>query len=389
MRIGFVSPYYSPAMIGGIEWYLYNVCRRLARRGHEIHVFCTNKDAAGLTLAREESTDGISIHRSATHLDISYRAKIWPSFASHAIRSGLDVLHVFDYAQFHVLMSLLVKPKLGCPMVSTIYDLQSQIPRSRWKSAPIMVFDGAFARKVLQLIDIILVRTPLHREFLSQRGIEPHIIKVAPPGLEESDFRRCASSEAQEAREKFGLGSDRIVLYVGRIHPIKGVDVIIRATPRILESSSDAKVAIAGRAHARSYQLYLDRLAKELGVEDKVHFLGHVSHSDKDRLISTCELLMLPSSFEGFGQSLAQAMAKRKPVVASRVGGIPWLVQDGVNGTLVEYGDINGLSDAVSHLLQDRNLALSLGRRGRARVTSLAYENLVEDLENIYEEASS
>ena len=122
-----------------------------------------------------------------------------------------------------------------------------------------------------------------------------------------------------------------------------------------------------------------------LGLKDSVLFTGF--QMDVSEIIATFDVAVLPSFFEGMGRVLLEAMAMEKPVVASRVGGIPDLVEHGVNGLLVSPGDVLELSNAIEKIVRDKKLALEMSKKGRKRITEqFSADAMVQSIEKVYNE---
>jgi glycosyltransferase involved in cell wall biosynthesis len=383
MKIGFLSPFYRPAMIGGIEWYLLHVTRLLAGHGHEVMIYTTDSDGNGAKLPREEEMEGVAVRRFPTALDLTYRLKVWPGILTALRRADCDVLHVFDYAQFHNLAVQLARRPGGWASVVTVYDIHSEIPRSPARGMPMSFYDRYLAKAALQGYDRVLIRTPYQTGFLRTLGIRDEAILVTPPGLDPGNFRDPPGEEVRETRDRYGREAESMVLYVGRLHRIKGIDVLIRATARVLSEGHRIRTVIVGTS-SDGYGQVLRRLARELGIEENVAFTGYVDEREKWLLQSACDIAVLPSSFEGFGQSLIQAMARGKPVIATTRGAMPWVLEDGEAGSLVEYGDDEALARSIIAILTDDHLRQRLSRRGLKRASGFSYPKLVEQLEAIY-----
>ncbi len=125
------------------------------------------------------------------------------------------------------------------------------------------------------------------------------------------------------------------------------------------------------------------RRVERLGLKDSVLFTGF--QSDVSEIIATFDVAVLPSHFEGMGRVLLEAMAMEKPVVASRVGGIPDLVQHGINGLLVTPGDVEGLAEALMKALNDKGLAEKMGKAGRKMISEkFSADHMVRSIEKLY-----
>jgi colanic acid/amylovoran biosynthesis glycosyltransferase len=154
---------------------------------------------------------------------------------------------------------------------------------------------------------------------------------------------------------------------VGRLVPEKGQPLLIEAVAAIARSGADVRVTFAGDGPERPA---LEQLATELRVADRIEFLGAVPHTDVDELLRRTDIFCLPSFAEGVPIVLMEAMAMELPVVASRVMGIPELIEDRVSGRLVAPGSLSNLVDALSDLVSDPDQRRQLGRAGRTQVAS-------------------
>jgi glycosyltransferase involved in cell wall biosynthesis len=196
------------------------------------------------------------------------------------------------------------------------------------------------------------------------------------------DLARFAAPPDRELRRTL-TGNDRtpLVLTAARLHEQKGLDVLIKAVPGV----PDACFAIAGDGPKRRQ---LEKLAADLGVEDRVRFLG--SRSDIPALLGASDLFVLPSRYEGFPLALLEAMAAEVPVVATRIDGIDELVVDGQNGDLVEAGDSAALGSAITNLLADPDRRKALATRGHELVLQrYGAEAMTARVTHVYDELLS
>jgi glycosyltransferase involved in cell wall biosynthesis len=155
---------------------------------------------------------------------------------------------------------------------------------------------------------------------------------------------------------------------------------LIQAFTEIKKEIKGARLVIVGEGPLEGR---LHDLADKLGLTESVLFTGF--QMDVSGIIASFDIAVLPSFFEGMGRVLLEAMAMEKPVVASRVGGIPDLVKDGVNGFLINPGDVKGLAEALKKLLNDKGLANIMGKDGRKRVTDrFSADVMVRSINKIY-----
>lgn len=205
-------------------------------------------------------------------------------------------------------------------------------------------------------------------------------------GIELERFRPRTTDEQKKIRERWRIRPDEAVIgIVSKLWEGKGHATLIEAFEQIKKEKTEARLVIVGEGYLRER---LVGLISRLGLEDSVVFTGF--QMDVSEIIATFDVAVLPSLFEGMGRVLLEAMAMEKPVVASRVGGIPDLVDHGVNGLLVRPGEIGELKDAILNILNNRTLAVRMAGEGKKRVTEqFSAELMVRSIERVYRELLS
>lgn len=224
-------------------------------------------------------------------------------------------------------------------------------------------------------------------------GISQDKITVIPDGVDANRFNPEVSG--RKIRGLWGVNSEPLVVFVGRLARNKGLDVLIEAFGKVLVESSEAKLVIVGEEAKTEFkkETILERLqaiVRKLDLQDSVKFAGRVSEEDLPEVYASADLVVLPSFMEGFGMVLLEAMATSKPCVSTTVGGVPEVVVDGETGTLVRPGDSQALYRAISEILKDRSLSRRLGEAGRARVEErFAWDAVARKTVSLYAELLS
>ena len=182
------------------------------------------------------------------------------------------------------------------------------------------------------------------------------------------------------------------ILFVGGLEARKGLEHLFLAVENLLPKHPDTRLTVLGRSGMTSTQEFDERrlfsiLAKRLGIGRNVRFLEQVSDEQLPTLYALCDVFVLPSRMEGWGLALMEAMAMMKPVVATRVGGIPELVEDGKTGYLVDLGDVLGLSEAITKLIENPSLRKKMGRQGRLSAKKYTWDNAAKKTLQLYERA--
>lgn len=172
------------------------------------------------------------------------------------------------------------------------------------------------------------------------------------------------------------------VLFLGRLDARKSPDVLLRASSDMLKRHPDAKLLFGGDGYPERYEA----LARELGIVERCEFLGWITGEDKERLFERAGVYCLPSKNEGMPMSVLEAMAHGVPTIATPVGGVPQVIEDGVNGYLMPVDDEGRLSELLCALMDSQDLRARIGAAGRATVSNhFNIERNVEELVRLYE----
>jgi len=244
------------------------------------------------------------------------------------------------------------------PLVLTVHtSLRHTLAVGDLRSAILKTLGGPIERWGERSAEAVVVITPRLYRLLLSDGVEEDRLHLIPPGVNPSLF-------VGPFEDPFsGVGKPR-VLFVGRLTPQKGVGTLVAAVGLLKDPS--ARVLLVGDGPERPA---LERQAERIGVGDRLHFVGFLAHERLPAMFSHADLLVLPSLYEELGTVLLEAMQAGLPIVASKTGGVPDVIEDGVNGLLVPPADPGALARAIDRLLADSGLArrLSEGAQGRGK----------------------
>lgn len=206
-----------------------------------------------------------------------------------------------------------------------------------------------------------------------------HKVAVVLNGIDTDRFR--AQGHAEALRESFGIPAGApVVGTVGRLNEVKCQDLLIRSFRRVLDRVPDAHLLLVGDGPMRPS---LHALVEELRLGDRVHFAGY--QAAPDRYMQVMDVFALPSRAEGLPLAILEAWAAGLPVVATRVGGVPGLVEDGRTGLLINPGDGEALTAAIGRLIDDTELARRVGGAGRERaITDFDTRRMAGDYQRHY-----
>ena len=228
-----------------------------------------------------------------------------------------------------------------------------------------------FAARFTERI-VVLTDTEAGQHLAAGVGRREQFIRI-PSGVDLDDVRSGAR-EAPRVRQELGVSANTpVVGAVARLVPVKGLRHLIAAMPELLRHSPEAHLVLAGDGESRAD---LQRLAQDLQVTGRVHFLGF--RRDASAITGALNVFVLPSLNEGQGRVLVTAMGLGVPVVASGVGGIPEVIQDGRQGLLVPPADPQSLACAIAAILNDRGRAAAMGEAGRQRAEMFSAEVMLE-----------
>jgi glycosyltransferase involved in cell wall biosynthesis len=182
-------------------------------------------------------------------------------------------------------------------------------------------------------------------------------------------------------KEQLGLPCHApVVGMIANLHPIKGYPDFLSAARSVINEICNTHFLIVGNGELRAR---LERAATDLGIKDNIHFLGE--RSDIPEILSIIDISVLSSLSEGFSNTILESMAMEKPVIATKVGGNPEAIVHGVNGFLVKPGASKDLGDAILKLLNEKDLAHSMGRYGRETVEKrFSQEKMIEKILGLY-----
>jgi phosphatidylinositol alpha-1,6-mannosyltransferase len=239
---------------------------------------------------------------------------------------------------------------------------------------------------VFRRADAVLANSDFTRDTLvGLLDVDPGRIAVVYPTVDEERFRPGLTGE--DLRAAIAITPEqRLILSVGRLQRRKGFDSVIRALPLLRDRHLDAHYALIGIGEDWDY---LQRLAAEHGVSERVHLLGHVSYEDLPRWYAACDLFAMPNreidgDTEGFGLVFLEAASAGKPAIAGIAGGTGSAVVDGVTGLRVDGEQPDAIAQALARLLSDPDECRRLGAQGRKRVLeNFTHERRVDQLRQL------
>ena len=238
--------------------------------------------------------------------------------------------------------------------------------------------------EIVRTVGRIVVGSEHERDLLADLyGADPERVAIVPLGVDLDHFRPMPQAEARAA---LGLGEQKIILFVGRVEPLKGLDILIKAVAQMSEESNFVLLIVGADASTNGELAYLQRLAADLGVASRVRFVGAVDHEQMPLYYSAADVCAVPSYYESFGLVAVEAMACGLPVVAARVGGLVSTVRHGETGYLIPWQSPEPYAERLELLLADEDLRRRLGRQARAAAEQYRWSHIAQGIARLYED---
>lgn len=341
-----------PNKLGSIEEFNVFIARELQRRGHKCFFGFTDEPAPHV---REllESAGGVVVeslytYRGGERLSVIERMLELKRFISSY---SVDLVHINFYSLTNLYLLGVYLSKVA--IVFTEHTSGGEPVRNPARSFISWMLHIPLKRRISKYVGITdFVRD---RMSISHHVYPPHSVTI----YNAINLERFKPSDMAAARHQAGLpGDGRIVVAVSALIPEKGLQYLLEAVAvlAVEKKFNNIKAVIVGEGYFRTN---LEKLSQNLGIQEQVLFLG--KRYDVDLIVAASDVVAVPSVWqEGFGLIIAEAMAVGRPVIASRIGGIPELIDDGVTGLLVEPGNVLELSYGISRLLLDSTFAKQL-----------------------------
>ena len=282
------------------------------------------------------------------------------------------------------LMEIMARERPRAVQIAVIDDGHLGVWLKRWLHLPFLVYaHGNDILRVLQDVwprqrtdlqaaDRVVANSRFTAGLVAQAGVDPRRIHVIHPGCDAEHFRPRPADPVLRQRLLGSLAGGRVVLTVGNLVERKGHDMVIQALPEVIRRIPDATYLVTGDG---PYRDSLDRLARAVGVRDRVVFAGRIDAADLPAVYALSDVFVMPSrvrpaecDVEGFGLVFLEANACSRPVIGGRTGGIPEAIVDGDTGFLVDPESPADIAERLLAVLTNPDRAAEMGRRGRDRV---------------------
>jgi D-inositol-3-phosphate glycosyltransferase len=388
-RVAMISMHTSPLATpgvgdaGGLNVYVAELARRLGERGLKVDVF-TRRD-------NPEVPEIVDVHEHTRVIHLKAGpAEYVPKEALHALTGefcaelevrldGHDLIHSHYWLSGEVGLEL--KCRLGLPLVHTMHTM-ARVKNSNLGAGqaaePHVRVRGEAA--IVHGADVLTANTSDEAaELRSNYGARNSQIKIVPPGVDLHTFHPC---NQPKSRAHFGVAQEvQVILFVGRIQPLKAPDVLIKAVAELVRRDPDRPdhlqlIIIGGPSGSDAeWSKTLGPLAVDHGISEMVDFRPHSERSELFRWYCVSDVVAVPSYNESFGLVALEAQACGRPVVATDVGGLRQTVLDRYSGLLVKGHDQGEWADALATILDDHDERIRMGANAAAHAATFSWDN--------------
>jgi D-inositol-3-phosphate glycosyltransferase len=381
---------------GGMNVYVRELSRELGRQGKQIDIFTRAQDPT-IAPVRHLAPNVRVIHiptGPVAPMDKNVIVDYLDEFVANveAFRRAEEIQ--YDLVHAHYWLSGLAGRQLadqwGVPLLAmfhTLGKLKNQVAKSEAErdTDRRIVLEG----DVMQWADMLVAATPVERAQMTWLyGAPRERITVIPCGV---DGRLFYPRNQHDAHERLDLPCGRLLLFVGRIERLKGLDTLLEAAAQLVAEGGhdDLRVLIVGgdieSNRADNPELRrVQALTRTLGIADRVDFLGSQPQAELPYFYAAADVTVMPSHYESFGMVALESMACGTPVIASRVGGLASLVRDGETGYLVPAEEPAELADRIRTLLADDDLCLRLGAQAADHARQYRWPRITAQVIDLY-----
>jgi len=364
--------YTDTPIFGGAERQMLLLARNLNKEKYQPSLLCSNYESLQ-PMVDAWKASGFDVHQ----LNVMHKHDPRHYFQ---IRSLLkikrpDLLHIHLWNPGSCRYAFLAAPN-DLPIVTTEHD---PFPLSGMKK----MLKMKYLKKTAETITV----SDANKELMASLYPEfENDITTVHNGIDLQNFEKTIVHLTSQEKNKIrthifdAKPSDRIILSIATLHPRKGLNYLLEAMPTVLEKFPDAKLAIVGEGPQKKE---LEKIISRLKIDHRVLLLGY--QEDIPKLLKCSEIFVLPSIKEAFGLVLLEALAAQTPIIATKVGGIPEIVQHMKTALLVEPGNSQELTDALSELLRNSALSQKIAFVGYHHVKEFSAQAMAEKTERVYD----
>ena len=371
---------------GGMNVYVLQLARELGRLGNQVDVYTRFHDPDDPQIVElGEGARVVHVKAGPYHKTKESLYEYIPEFIGNLCSLQRSQAIAYDLIHSHYWLSgrigMFLSRRWGVPHVATFHTLaKTKLMARPGERESELRF--AVEERVINDADGFVVSTEEEKKDIVRFYRTPsHKLQVIPAGVDLELFRPVGMAQA---RRMLGLSEKKVILYVGRIEPIKGLDILVSALA-LLEDMGDTRLLVVGGRPGQDEELdRLKSLAARLGISDMVTFTGAVPQAELPTYYSAADVFVLPSYSESFGLVALEAMACGIPVVASRVGGPSTFVKDGETGYLIPWRCPEPFAQRLDMLLSNPGLRDKMGEAARAKALEMSWTGVAHSMLDYY-----
>ncbi len=388
MKVLEVAPYFAPAWAyGGVPRSVYELSMGLSRRNHQVTVLTTDALSARERMPHTYVKNDLEIHyqRNLSNYLVWRHRLLSPIGISAFLRKRIhefDIIHIHGFRMYQSVVVHRQALKSGIPYLVSAHG---ELPRIVRKIREKGVFDKLFGERVLRDASRVTALSKAEKVVYESMGVPSSRISVVYNAIDATSFQNLPPRG--QLRQELGLGSRKVVTYIGRLNARKGLDVLLRSFLILERRRRDLALLLVGEDDG--YRRTLERLIAEHAPEAPVIFAGLITLPKKLNVLVDSDVVVYPSQHEFFGLVPFEALLCGRPIVVTGDSGCGEIVGDAKAGRIVVYGDESGLADAIDRTLEGGKETMEMTNRGRRYVLrNMSSAEIARQVESLYIDAS-
>ena len=389
MKIALVCPASLPAtQFGGILFLIVDIARELSKKNHNISIYTTDLDFANnaktfsKNLPRNEKIDGFFIKR--THVWFAFKLFFFnPSMFFQMKKDDFDIIHTIGIRSFQSFIAALIARKKNIPLVISDQGgltTHPEITMGKLINKCIYKLQSPFIRFIVKQATKIVVANEYEKNIFLEFTNKDKI-SIIKNGINLEDFKK----PRVDFRSKYSI-SEEFILFVGRFHTVKGVDILIKSINEIKKflKSKNMKCVIMGVDFGYEQEMF--NLIKKFNLENQIIVIKKPLREDVISAYEQSQMLVLPSRWELSPLTPLEGFAFKKPVISTDCHGIPHTIHDGKNCILTEMDDYKKIAESIEYLVNNEKVRVKMGEEGYNQVKNECNsKEMANRIEGIYQ----
>jgi len=369
MRIAHINMFYFPT-IGGVEQVMYELAKRQVQQGYEVHVFCCDSDKEKRIKIKEETIEGVHIHRLPYWFRLSLNTFVWPSLL-WKFKGNFDIVHTHVSGHDYILLAGILARLKGIKHIHTTHCPWTDTSFRPFILRPFLFLnDLIFNKLTYKLIDKIIAITPWELSIL-EKFTSKKKIKIIQNGTDNIFFKQIKNNDF---KKKYKIREKFLVLFFGRLNPTKGPEKLALAAQEITKIRKDIAFVWVGPDEGKA-----NEVKKLIKGYKNMKYLGAIrDKKEVAKMYQASDVYVLPSYHEGLPLTLFEAMSSGLPIVASPVNGVPYEMESGENGFFSNYGDLKSLEENILKLIDNPKLRKKISLNNRKKARNYLWENIYQ-----------